>query len=66
MLPCTHSVSTNKMTWPPQMVERKMRGYEKVCSEPDLSEQDGEGKDTVGNDASTDDQGTVLDGPVLQ
>lgn len=33
---------------------------------PNLSEQDGEGEDTVGNDASTDDQGTVLDWPVLQ
>ncbi len=31
-----------------------------------LSQQDGEGKYAVGNDASTDDQGPVLDRPVLQ
>lgn len=37
-----------------------------MCSEANLSKQDGEGKYTVGNDASTDDQGTVFDGPVLQ
>lgn len=37
-----------------------------MCSEGNLGEQDREGKYTVGNDASTDDQGTVFDWPVLQ
>lgn len=37
-----------------------------LCSEGNLSEQNREGKNTVGNDASTDDQGTVFDWPVLQ
>ena len=50
---------TDKMTTGSQASERP-------CSEADLSEQDRECKYTVGNDASTNDQGTVFDWPVLQ
>ena len=39
---------------------------DRLRSEVNLSEQDREGKYTVGNDASTNDQGTVFNRPVLQ
>ena len=59
----TYKVYIKQLTDP---IKSKSQASERLCNKGNLSEQDREGKYTVGDDASADDQGTVFDWPVLQ